>query len=466
MQVIPAAARARTSARFVAIYALAYAALWLALLTPAIITLALRVRQLAPDNAAEPISRVLMAGALVALVSNPVFGALSDSTRSRFGRRRPWLVGGVLCGCASLAVIGLAPTVNVVLLGWCAAQLSFNAVLAAMVAIIPDRVPPAQRGTVVGILGVCMPIGQITGTYLVQLLSVNMLMALLVPGAIGVAGVLALAYTLGREPLAAGPDLATAVGLGMPEQVDVSVASGSPAVLGAAVQPTTQGRVQAPGELAVARHSATLEVLGGSGEPATQSGSRGSRRDFGWAWLSRVFFTTGSCFLQAYQPFFLLDALHMSPPDVPHLMFRSTLVQAAMVVIWSLISGRLSDRTGLRKPFVMAGSTLQGLGLWVIAFSHSYSMLLLGVGLVGMGHGVYEGVDLALVTDVLPDRARHAAKDLGLLNIANTLPQVIAPLAAPVILAISRGDYLLLFAVAGAVAVLGSVFLLPLKNVR
>ena len=404
-------ARARASARFVAVYALAYAALWLALLTPAIITLALRVRQLAPDNAAEPISRVLMAGAIVALVSNPVFGALSDRTRSRVGRRRPWLVGGVLCGCASLAVIGLAPTVDVVLLGWCAAQLSFNAVLAAMVAIIPDRVPPAQRGTVVGILGVCMPIGQITGTYLVQLLSVNMLMALLVPGTIGVVGVLGLALILGREP-----------NLAATEPIE-SVAN-------------------------------------------TDANGLRDHRDFAWAWLSRVFFTTGSCFLQAYQPFFLLDALHMTAADVPHLMFRSTLVQAAMVVIWSLISGRLSDRTGRRKPFVMAGSTLQGLGLWIIAFSHSYSMLLLGVGLVGMGHGVYEGVDLALVTDVLPDRARHAAKDLGLLNIANTLPQVIAPLAAPVILAISRGDYMLLFAVAGAVAVFGSVFLLPLKNVR
>jgi MFS family permease len=179
MQVIPAAARERASARFVAIYALAYAALWLALLTPAIITLALRVRQLAPGNAAEPMSRVLMAGAVVALVSNPIFGALSDSTRSRFGRRRPWLVGGVLCGCASLAVIGLAPTVNIVLWGWCAAQLAFNAVLAAMVAIVPDRVPPAQRGTVVGILGICMPIGQITGTFLVQLLVFNMTLALL-----------------------------------------------------------------------------------------------------------------------------------------------------------------------------------------------------------------------------------------------------------------------------------------------
>src|SRR5882672_7206896 len=197
---MPAVAEGRASARFIAIYALAYAALWLALLTPAIITLALRVRQLVPGNAAEPISRVLMAGAIVALVSNPIFGALSDSTRSRFGRRRPWLVGGVLCGCASLAVIGLAPTVDRVLFGWCAAQLSFNAVLAAMVAIIPDRIPPAQRGTVVGILGVCMPIGQITGTWLVQQLSINMTLALVVPGVIGVAGVLSLAIILRQQP--------------------------------------------------------------------------------------------------------------------------------------------------------------------------------------------------------------------------------------------------------------------------
>jgi MFS family permease len=414
MKVVPAAGRGTASVRFIAIYAFAYASLWLALLTPAIITLALRVRQLAPGNAAEPISRVLMAGAIVALISNPIFGALSDSTRSRFGRRRPWLVGGVLCGCASLAAIGLAPTINLVLLGWCAAQLSFNAVLAAMVAIIPDRIAPAQRGTVVGILGVCMPIGQITGTWLVQQLSINMTLALVVPGVIGVAGVLSLAIILRQQPL--------------PQTTPVQA------------QPAAAG----------------------------QDGPAGPRghRDFSWAWLSRVLFTTGSCFLQAYQPFFLLDALHVNDADVPRLMFRSTLVQAAMVVVWSLISGRLSDRTGLRKPFVMAGSTIQGLGLWLIAFSNSYTMLLFGVALVGMGHGVYEGVDLALVTDVLPDRARHAAKDLGLLNIANTLPQVIAPLAAPAILQVSRGDYTLLFAVAAVVAMLGSLFLVPLKNVR
>jgi MFS family permease len=174
----------------------------------------------------------------------------------------------------------------------------------------------------------------------------------------------------------------------------------------------------------------------------------------------------GSVTLQAYQPFLLIDELGFEPSQVPRLIFRSTLVQAAMMVVWSLIAGRLSDRTGRRKVIAMAGSTLQGLGLWVIAAAHSYTALLFGVALTGMGHGVYEGVDLALVTEVLPDRARHAAKDLGLLNITNALPQVVAPLAAPAILALSRGDYTLLFLVAGAVPLMGAALLAPLKSVR
>jgi MFS family permease len=409
---MPERAEHRASSRFIAIYALAYASLWLALLTPAMISLALRVRQLEPGNAARPISLVLFAGAVVALVSNPVFGALSDRTRSRFGRRRPYLVGGALCGLAALALIGRAPSVGVVLLGWCIAQLSYNAVLAAMVAIVPDQIPASQRGTVVGVLGVCMPIGQIAGTFLVQQLAGSIALALVVPGAIALAGVLGLAFALPREH---------EPGIPVPSAASVGGAW-------------------------------RFDLL--------------SHRDFSWTWGSRVLFVVGSVFLQAYQPFLLIDELNFEPSEVPRLIFRSTLVQAAMGGIWSLIAGRLSDRTGRRKPIVMSGSAIQGMGLWLIAIAHSYTTFLWGVALAGIGHGIYEGVDLALVTDVLPDRDRNAAKDLGLLNIANTLPQVIAPLAAPAILELSRGDYTLLFLVAGTVPMLGSVLLLPLKRVR
>jgi MFS family permease len=413
---MPAPPPQRASARFIAIYALAYASLWLALLTPAMITLALRVRQLAGSNSARLISMILFAGAIAALVGNPIFGALSDRTRSRFGRRRPYLAGGALAGFAALALIGVASSVSMLLVGWCLAQLAYNAVLAAMVAIVPDQIPAARRGTVVGILGVCMPVGQIVGTFLVQQLAGNLTLALLVPGALGLVGVLALAVVLPDAPAPA------------PMVVTRAAASDAPA------------------------RTRRFDLL--------------AHRDFSWAWLSRVLFVMGSVFLQAYQPFLLIDELGFDASQVPRLIFRSTLVQAAMMVVWSLIAGRLSDLTGRRKSIAMAGSVLQGLGLWLIAGAHSYTTFLFGVALTGMGHGVYEGVDLALVTEVLPDRARHAAKDLGLLNITNTLPQVVAPLAAPAILALSRGDYTLLFLVAGAVPLMGAALLSPLKSVR
>jgi MFS family permease len=182
--------------------------------------------------------------------------------------------------------------------------------------------------------------------------------------------------------------------------------------------------------------------------------------------LSRACFAVGCVSFQAYQPFLLLNALRFDSRQVPGLVFGSTLVQAAMTVVWSLLAGRLSDRWRRRKPIAMVGAVLQGLGLWIVAMADSYTMLLCGVAVGWIGYGAYEGVDLALVTEVLPDRDHHAAKDLGLLNIANALPQVVAPLVAPAILAASQNNYTLLFLVAGVLPMLGAALLVPLKGAR
>src|SRR6185312_17519922 len=124
----------------------------------------------------------------------------SDRTRSRFGRRKPYLVVGAVVGFGALALIGVALSVAAVLVGWCVAQLAYNAVLAALVAIVADRIPASRRGTVVGILGMCMPVGQISGTFLVQYFAPDLNLALLVPGSIGLIGVLALALSLSGAP--------------------------------------------------------------------------------------------------------------------------------------------------------------------------------------------------------------------------------------------------------------------------
>ena len=137
------------------------------------------------EQAPSSLALVTGTGALLAMVGNPFFGRLSDRTSSRLGMRRPWMVIGLVGGSFGVLVVALAPNIPVVLVGWCIAQLLFNALLAAMVAVLPDQVPVAQRGLVAGVLGVCLPIASVSGTFVVQLFTGNQLAMFLVPCAIG-----------------------------------------------------------------------------------------------------------------------------------------------------------------------------------------------------------------------------------------------------------------------------------------
>jgi hypothetical protein len=85
---------------------------------------------------------------------------------------------------------------------------------------------------------------------------------------------------------------------------------------------------------------------------------------------------------------------------------------------------------------------------------------------VGAGHGIYFGTDLALVTGVLRSRPQASAKDLGLLNTANTLPQSLTPMLGAWLLPAAAGDYATLYVVAGCLALLSSLAILPLRSVR
>ena len=406
----------RISPAFVLVYAFAYMGVWLALLTPMLVTISLRVREISPTaaDAERSLALVLGVGAIFALIGNPLFGRMSDRTTSRVGMRRPWLVGGMLCGCAALALIALAPTIPVVLAGWCLAQLAFNAVLAAIVALLPDQVPPGQRGTVSGVLGICMSIGQVAGTFLVQALPPSMPLMFLVPAIVGMIAVFVLAWIL--------PD-----------------------------------RRQRAADLPPA------DVLG-----FLRSFWLSPRRypDFFWAWFSRFLLVTGTAFLTTYQPYYLMNELHYPESEVRGLIFKAMLVQASLIVIASLVSGRVSDALGRRKIFVTIAAAIYGVGLWTVASADSYANLLFGMVFTGTGQGVYFAVELALVTQILPNHRLDAAKDLGMFNIANALPQAVAPALGPIILWMSGGDYTWLFIVAGTIALMAALAILPLKGVK
>ncbi|MET0536145.1 MAG: MFS transporter [Steroidobacter sp.] len=399
---------------FITLHALAYTGTWLALLTPVLVTIALKVRQLDPGIAASNLSLVLGFGAFFALLGNPLFGRLSDRTTSRFGMRRPWLIGGIVCGALALLMIALAKNIFVVLVGWCLAQLAFNAVLAAVIAVLPDQVPAEQRGTVAGVMGICLPLGQVCGTFVVQSVSGSMLLMFVLPALIGTLAVLPFAFVLRDRRL----------------------------------QPGTVPPLQI-------HRAAEIYWVNPRRYP-----------DFAWAWLSRLLLVLGTAFLNTYQPFYLIDRLGLSEQQIPTVIFHGILVQTVAIVAVSILGGRLSDAIGRRKVFVVIGGAAYAIGLWVIAIAPDYVTFLLGMTITGIGHGVYFAVDLALVTDVLPNRWRDAGKDLGIFNVANALPQALAPAAGPFILAMTGYNYTWLFIVAGCVTLMASLTILPVRSVR
>ena len=399
---------------FISLYTLAYLGTCLLFLAPVLVTLALKVNSLVGiDQAPNSLALVTGIGALLSMVANPFFGRMSDRTSSAFGMRRPWMVIGLLGGSLGIGVVALAPNIAAVLVGWCLAQLFFNALLAAMVAVLPDQVPAAQRGLVSGVLGICLPIASVTGTFLVQLFAGNQLAMFLAPCAISGFFILLFVVLL-KDRRLAGAD-----------------------------RPTWSLR----------EFARTFYV-----NPRKSP-------DFAWAFTSRFLFVLAYAFLTTYQAYYLLDKIGSAEADVPQQIFLGTLVQAVLVVTASLIGGRFSDRTGRRKIFVLVAAIVYGLAMFALAVAGTFNGFLVGMAIGGIGFGMYVAVDLALVADVLPDKDNNA-KDLGVLNIAGALPYSVAPAIAPVILVIGGGSYGVLYAFAGVCAVIGGVAILPVTRVR
>ncbi|HLG71087.1 MAG TPA: MFS transporter [Chloroflexota bacterium] len=396
------------------LYALAFTATNLLFLAPILVTLALKVNALVGITQA-PTSLALVAsiGALLSMVANPFFGKMSDRTSLSLGMRRPWMVVGVVGGSLGILTVALAPSVAVLLVGWCMAQVPYNALLAALVAVLPDQVPAAQRGLVSGVLGVCSPVASVTGTFIVQLFTGNQLAMFMGPCAIGGFFVLLFAATLHDRRL--GEENKPAWSL---------------------------------------RELASTFYVNPRESP-----------DFGWAFASRFMFVLAYAFLITYQAYYLINKIGSGIDAVPQQIFLGTLVQAGVLIAASLSGGQLSDRTRRRKIFVFAAALVYGLALFVLAVVSNFNGFLVGMAISGLGFGVYSAVDLALVVDVLP-AGENVAKDLGVFNIAGALPFSLAPAIAPGILAVGQGSYGVLYAVAGLCAVAGAVAILPVRRVR
>ncbi|RZS46697.1 MFS transporter [Sphaerotilus mobilis] len=395
---------------------LTYWALSMALLTPPMMTIALRVAEIAPQNKESTLGLLLGIGAVVSVFANPMAGYFSDRTVTRFGRRKSWMVAGGLIGFFGLWLISVGG-VNTMIVGWCLTQLGMNAVAAALMALLPDQIPENQRGMVSGAIGMCVPAGIISGFALVNAAQGHaQLMFLLAPGILLVTiALLCMTYT----------DKAT-----------------DPA----AVAPFSLGQMLRDFAFNPKAHP-----------------------DFTWAFLSRLFFFFALATFLGYQVFFLMDRLGYSAAEVPGIMVKVNLIASAIQIAASFLGGWLSDVIRRRKVFIWTSAVLYGVGLLIIARATNYDAFLLGACVMSLSFGVYFAVDVALVTEVLPDAKNNAAKDLGVMNVAGTLPQTLAPAIAPLFLfagGSSTPDYGILFSAAAVYAVLGAVTIIPIRKVR
>ncbi len=405
---------ARVGWGFITLYALSYTGGSLLFLAPLLVSLALKVNDLVGiDAAPRNLAMVTGVGSLLSILANPLFGRLSDRTTARMGMRRPWMLIGLAGGTAGTLVVATAPSIPVVLAGWCTCQVFFNATLAAQAAILPDQVPSPQRGLVSGILGLSVPAASVAGTYLVQAFNYSTVLMFAVPCAAGGVAVLLFASRLPDRRLAAQD-----------------------------------------------KPPWSLRELAG-----TFYVSPRRNPDFAWAFLSRFLLVMAYAFLITYQAYYLLSQVGSPEAAVPRQVYLGTVVQSVALVAVAPVAGRISDRTGRRKVFVMGAAITYAAALFVIAASSTFDGYLVGMGIGGLGFGMYMAVDLALVVDVLSDPL-SAAKDLGVLNIAGALPFALAPALAPGLLALGNGSYALLYTVAGACAVGGALAVAPIRRVR
>jgi MFS family permease len=404
---------------FVARYIAAIIGIWVALITPASVTLALRVGQLDPTHKATSLAFVASLGALAALFANPIFGALSDSSTSRFGQRRPFITGGMIGGTLSIFFIGFfASTIDMVTAGWVAAQLCFNAAIAATIAVLPERVPARMRGKVSGWMGMTIQVGVVGGVFLIQLVGTEGYGPFVWPAVVGALMVLPFLLTLREAPR------------GKDEVVPLSLKSIASSLW---INPL--------------RH-----------------------RDFTLVWLGRFLVWTSLYSLTTYKTYFLIDTLHYTTKTVAPVLTVAMFTLALSIAVSSIPSGWLSDKVGRRKPFVVVASLFFAIAMLIVAYAGSIFQFLVGIGVAGLAQGIYLGVDYALVSEVLPDSNEQAARGMGFFNLSSTIPQTIAPVIAPVLLKIgatgATGNYAALFGAAAVFSIVAACITQLIRGVR
>lgn len=463
---------------------------------------------------------ILAVGALVSMVVAPFVGAYSDRIRTRWGRRIPFIVIGVAMNVLGLIALAYIPRAGdlsslwLFILAFIWVEFWNNAASAPYSALIPDLVPPEQRGSASGWMGLMIMLGSFVGGLAGLLLDS-------IGGIVGLYWIIILAMIIGalgtvlfvKERPAPEPKpfnyrnllgVMTVFGFAAVGSIILNalalirVAPGDSLALLFGTSPCTEGSTQlclnVSPALAVVLTIGTLPLgmillwlvtrLTGQWERiwAATRAWLAQYNDFVWVFLTRFLVTMGVFTVQEFLLYYLRDAVPdfrlfgteaATSPESAVSFFLITLLLGAMLS--TLAAGILSDRVG-RKAMVYISGALQGLVVIILIPFHDFTLtVLLGI-VFGLGYGAYESVDWALASDVLP--SEDYAKDMGVWHVAQVLPQMIAtPFAGFFLDAFQRLGkqpsvnqptlgYTVIFLMSVVYFLLGTVFVSRIRSVR
>ncbi|WP_092963886.1 MFS transporter [Agromyces sp. CF514] len=348
-------------------------------------------------------------GAFCSMLAQPIAGQISDRTRSRFGRRAPWIFIGALAGGLSLVGLAFANSLVGVVIAWSLVQITYNIAQGPLSAIMPDRVPLKRRGTFAALSGIGLMVGALGGQ-IVGSLFFNSITA-------GYVTFAAFSLVILTLFIVFNPDYSSK---------DLSP---EPFRFGDFLRTFWVNPIKHP--------------------------------DFFWAFTGRLLLYTGYFAVTGFQLFLLTDYFGVENPETVIPMLG--LISLVGILLATVVSGPLSDKVGRRKPFVFISSVVTGLALVVPWVWPDLTAWMVFTFVSGLGFGMFQAVDTALMSEVLPS-AKSFAKDLGVVNIAATLPQTLAPGVAGAIV-LSFG-YTALFPVGIVLSVLGAFAVWPIKAVK
>ena len=391
----------RRSPWFIGTYGVTYFAFMLVTLSPALFSLAYKMQVLDPINKETNLGLVVGTAGAVNLLALPLAGVLSDSSRSRFGRRRPFLLGGVIVCLGGALVIATAGSVLLVMAGWVLSTLGLACVGAGINPVVAENVPESQRGAVGAFGGVAAQLAGVAATLLGGLFTGNVLAMMLVPAII----------------------LAIAV-------VPFMLMIPDPVVSEATPRPRLR------------------QVFGQMVFNPQQ------HKDFGLVWLGKLSMQFGLTTFSTYQLYFLLDRLGLTAEQAGQRLALVGGLGILMATGSAVFGGMLSDKLNRRKVFIYVAAALNIAGLWTMAVSDGFLMFCVGALLITSGAGLFGSVDIAMAAGLVPERD-NAGRWMSIYSVAAGVPTAIAPIIAPVILNIGgvEANYTAPFLFGGAVAV-------------